>query len=202
MIRGRPPEFDREHALLEAARLFWRRGYSGTSTRALTAAIGISSSSLYSAFGSKAGLFAEAVEVYADRYAEIYRSAVAADSIGEAVDELLRESVIEFTQDPAEHPGCMVTSAIMTDSAETIEAAGHIAAMQEEGARLLEERFARGLAAGELVAGSSPTALADAVQAVWHGLSAQSNQGVGRDRLLAAAGTATHALKQTYTAVG
>ncbi|MBE8146005.1 helix-turn-helix transcriptional regulator [Brevibacterium casei] len=73
MIRGRPPEFDREHALLEAARLFWRRGYSGTSTRALTAAIGISSSSLYSAFGGKAGLFAEAVEVYADRYAEIYR---------------------------------------------------------------------------------------------------------------------------------
>ncbi|RAG71632.1 TetR/AcrR family transcriptional regulator, partial [Burkholderia multivorans] len=86
--------------MLEAARLFWRHGYSGTSTRALTSAIGISSSSLYAAFGSKAGLFAEAVEVYANRYAEIYRRAVASDAIGEVVETLLRESIIEFTQDP------------------------------------------------------------------------------------------------------
>ncbi|RAA21994.1 TetR/AcrR family transcriptional regulator, partial [Burkholderia multivorans] len=38
MMRGRPPAFERDQALLEAARLFWRHGYSGTSTRALTSA--------------------------------------------------------------------------------------------------------------------------------------------------------------------
>ncbi|MDN6748212.1 MAG: TetR/AcrR family transcriptional regulator, partial [Brevibacterium sp.] len=62
--RGRPPEFDREAAVLEAARLFWRRGYSGTSTRDLTSAIGVSTSSLYSAFGSKAGVLEESVSFY------------------------------------------------------------------------------------------------------------------------------------------
>ncbi len=79
--------------------------------------------------------------------------------------------------------------------------AGHIAAMQEEGARLLEERFARGLVAGELVAGSSPDSAGRRRPAVWHGLSAQSNRS-GPRPVAGARGIATHALKQTYTAVG
>ncbi|MFE2657713.1 MULTISPECIES: TetR/AcrR family transcriptional regulator [unclassified Brevibacterium] len=200
MMRGRPPAFERDQALLEAARLFWRHGYSGTSTRALTSAIGISSSSLYAAFGSKAGLFAEAVEVYAQRYAEIYRRAVAADAIGEVVETLLRESIIEFTQDPAVHPGCMVTSAIITDSAEASDAGEIISAMQAENARLLHARITRAVEDGELPADASPTALTDAVQAVWLGLSAQSNQGMSRERLLRAADLAAHALWGTCTA--
>lgn len=199
MNRGRPPGFDRDHALLEAARLFWRHGYSGTSTRALTSAIGISSSSLYAAFGSKAGLFAEAVAVYADRYAQIYRRAVAAETIVAVVEELLRESVNEFTQDPAEHPGCMVTSTIMTDSTGTASAAELIAGMQAENARLLTERVDRARAEGELGPGVETTALTDWVQALWHGLSAQSNQGVGRERLLAAADLATDMLTRWST---
>ncbi|WP_284433065.1 TetR/AcrR family transcriptional regulator [Streptomyces sp. TUS-ST3] len=54
--RGRPPAFGRERAILDAARLFWRRGCSGTSTRALTAALGPSAAILYGVFGHKAGL--------------------------------------------------------------------------------------------------------------------------------------------------
>jgi hypothetical protein len=54
--RGRPPAFGLERAILDAARLFWRRGCSGTSTRALTAALGPSASILYAVFGHKAGL--------------------------------------------------------------------------------------------------------------------------------------------------
>lgn len=44
--------------------LFWARGYEGVSIADLTAAIGVAPPSLYHAFGSKAGLFEEAVALY------------------------------------------------------------------------------------------------------------------------------------------
>ncbi|WP_329180242.1 TetR/AcrR family transcriptional regulator [Streptomyces decoyicus] len=93
---GTPPvAFDRDRAILDAARLFWRRGYSGTSTRDLTAALGLSTSSLYAAFGSKAGLFEEAVRTYAERYREIYRQAVAEKDLRTVIDQILIDSVHE-----------------------------------------------------------------------------------------------------------
>ncbi|MGW7025180.1 TetR/AcrR family transcriptional regulator [Streptomyces decoyicus] len=81
--------------ILDAARLFWRRGYSGTSTRDLTAALGLSASSLYAAFGGKAGLFEEAVRTYAERYREIYRQAVAEKDLRTVIDQILIDSVHE-----------------------------------------------------------------------------------------------------------
>ena len=73
--RGRPRSFDRDAALLAATRLFWARGYDGTSLADLRAAMGISTSSLYAAFGDKKALFEEAVLGYTARYTAIYADA-------------------------------------------------------------------------------------------------------------------------------
>lgn len=61
---GRPASFERETAVRTALDLFWARGYEGVSIADLTAAIGVAPPSLYHAFGSKAGLFEEAVALY------------------------------------------------------------------------------------------------------------------------------------------
>ncbi|MBK8031322.1 MAG: TetR/AcrR family transcriptional regulator [Chloroflexi bacterium] len=53
----RPREFDRDDVINRALRLFWERGYEATSIRDLIDATGISSSSMYEAFGDKRGLF-------------------------------------------------------------------------------------------------------------------------------------------------
>ncbi len=58
---ARQKEFNQEEVLEQAMRLFWENGYKATSIRDLLKATGISSSSLYEAFGDKRGLFLTAL---------------------------------------------------------------------------------------------------------------------------------------------
>ena len=64
---ARPLEFDRAEALDAALLLFWGRGYQATSLSDLVAAMGISRSSFYAAFGDKAALFRECLDLFAER---------------------------------------------------------------------------------------------------------------------------------------
>ena len=57
--------------------LFWRRGYEGVSINDLTTAIGIAPPSLYAAFGSKADLYREALDLYASGPGSLDFSAMA-----------------------------------------------------------------------------------------------------------------------------
>ncbi|MFJ5797794.1 TetR/AcrR family transcriptional regulator [Streptomyces decoyicus] len=185
--RGRPRAFDRDRVILDAARLFWRRGYSGTSTRDLTAALGLSTSSLYAAFGSKAGLFEEAVRTYAERYREIYRQAVAEQDLRTVIDQILIDSVHEFTQPSDAHPGCLLSSAAMTDSTSTLDTSAYYAELHSWNERALLARIERAVQDGELVAGTDAAALTGLVQSVVHGLSVRANLGTAREDLLATA---------------
>ena len=53
---ARPTEFDRTEVLDRATRLFWERGFGGTSISDLEAAMGIGRTSIYAAFGAKEDL--------------------------------------------------------------------------------------------------------------------------------------------------
>ncbi|MEV1044384.1 TetR/AcrR family transcriptional regulator [Streptomyces sp. NPDC049916] len=185
--RGRPRTFDRDHALLEAARLFWRRGYSGTSTRELTAALGVSTSSLYAAFGSKAELFEEAVRTYAERYREIYRQAVAEPEFTSVLERVLIDSVDEFTRPADEHPGCLLSSAAMADSTSTLDTHAYFAELQASNEHSLRSRIEQAVREGQLASSVDTGALTGVVQSVWHGLSARAILGTGRADLLATA---------------
>src|SRR5690554_5578312 len=128
--RGRPRLYDRDHVVLAAARLFWACGYSGASMRALNAACGLSSSSLYAAFGSKAGLFEEVVRTYAVRYRQIYERAVFEHSVWSVIERIFIESIAEFTQPSEDHPGCLISSAVMSDAPDTIDVKDYILQLQ------------------------------------------------------------------------
>ena len=185
--RGRPRTFTREKAILDAARLFWRHGYSGTSTRALTTALGLSTSSLYAAFGSKAGLFELAVRTYAERYHSIYQEAMAQKNIRDVVESLLIGSVYEFTQPGENHPGCIISSAVMTNSAETLNTQAYIQELQESDEQMLLVRIQKAHREGQLRSGASAPALTQLIQCVWQGLSASANRGADRETLLTTA---------------
>jgi len=63
---ARTQGFDREAVVRAARTLFWTTGFENASIAEIEAATGLSRSSVYNTFGSKRGLFDEAVQSYLD----------------------------------------------------------------------------------------------------------------------------------------
>jgi AcrR family transcriptional regulator len=57
-------KFERENVIRVASQLFWHKGFNATSTRDLQEAINMRPGSIYSAFGSKEGLYSESLKDY------------------------------------------------------------------------------------------------------------------------------------------
>ncbi|MCO1338873.1 hypothetical protein BJH93_08210 [Kocuria polaris] len=180
--RGRPRAFDRDDALLAATRLFWARGYDGTSLSDLTTAMEVSPSSFYAAFGSKKSLFTEAVQGYMQRYTAIYIGAVRCESAREASERILRDSVDEFT-DEKRPMSCLVVSAAIHGGSETIDVRKALEDHQQVLEGILAERIDQDKATGKLDADLDTALVTSWVRTLWEGLSNQSNSGVPRSRL-------------------
>ncbi|NDK31808.1 TetR/AcrR family transcriptional regulator [Nesterenkonia haasae] len=181
---GRPREFDRDDALRQAAHLFWLHGFSGTSTRMLTAALRISSSSLYASFGTKAELFDEAVRAYALRYSAIYDRALGESTVTSVIQRLLLESVAEFTRTNEGHPGCLTNSGVMSDTSATLDVRAFVADLQRADEARLRDRLEQAALDGSLSQTVNPFDLAELIQTIWQGLSTRAELGASRDELL------------------
>jgi len=84
------PQYDEEAVVDAAVHVFWRHGYAATSINELTAATGLSRSSLYQRFQDKDGLFREALTKYTQRVLT-RMSASHAETMRARLDALLRE---------------------------------------------------------------------------------------------------------------
>lgn len=109
---ARPREFD-EVAVLDAAmQCFWRRGYEATSVRDLVEKTGITSASLYNAFGDKRALYQRALDQYVEEsVADRIRRCEALPplaAIKAFFDEILTRSL-----EDRDHKGCMLVNAAL-----------------------------------------------------------------------------------------
>jgi TetR/AcrR family transcriptional regulator, transcriptional repressor for nem operon len=106
---GRPKEFDRDEVLARALGLFWQRGYRGVSVRELADAMGINVATVYSEFGDKERLFAEALAVYESRnvpgfIGSLERTDANLDTIAEVLG-----AFADFASSGSA-PGCLITN--------------------------------------------------------------------------------------------
>jgi len=106
---GRPRGFDEGEALAAALDVFWRQGYEATSLEDLTAATGLSRSSLYGCFGSKREVLLAALADYSEEsLARLEEIAARHAGAGDKV-----RAIIEALVDPQGGPrGCLMVNCI------------------------------------------------------------------------------------------
>jgi AcrR family transcriptional regulator len=181
--RGRPRVMNKEAALAVAARLFWERGYEGTSIADLTKEIGITPPSLYASFGSKDELFKQALDFYVAR--ETGERHVVLENAPTALEGLtfyLMDAVRSSTQDGCPR-GCAVATAVLQHAEENAGVAKGVAERRQATFVALRSRFDRAVGSGELPEGTDTYALARFYGAVLQGMSAQAADGACADTL-------------------
>jgi AcrR family transcriptional regulator len=182
---GRRQSFDRQAVLEEAMKLFWERGYEGTSFADLIAAMGISASTFYNSFGSKEQLFIEAVQHYisgpgGERVTNIFS---APHDTRTAFELLLEAAAFDFTS--SNYPaGCMISLAgthVPPDQQSVRDAMVEFRANFE---KMLKGRLRRGVETGDLASDTDVTELASFFGTVFRGMAVQARDGKSRKHLL------------------
>jgi AcrR family transcriptional regulator len=181
-VMGRPREFDTDAALEKAMRLFWAKGYEGTSVADLTETLRISRPSLYAAFGDKQSLFRAALERYAAGPAGYVAAALAQPTACEVAEHLLRGAA-DLQASSSNPGGCLTVSGAIAcgDEAEPVRQA--LNAHRTAGVALLRRRFEQAKAEHDLPKDSDPAALARFVAAVVYGMAVLASGGASRKEL-------------------
>src|SRR5881397_2814538 len=146
---GRPRAFDVDKALERALRMFWRKGFEGTSLSDLTKAMGINRPSLYAAFGNKEALFRKALDRYDAKLTVYMREALDEPTARGVAQRLLRGSA-DLLTDPRNPPGCLMVQGALacSESAESIRR--ELVARRAAAEVALRRRFERALTDGDL----------------------------------------------------
>jgi AcrR family transcriptional regulator len=189
---GRPREFDVDQALDRALKLFWRKGYEGTTLPELTRAMGINRPSLYAAFGSKEGLFRKALDRY-DEGPSAYLSEALKEPTARAVAQRLLDGDIDLVTDRRNPRGCLMVHGALAsgEAAESVRKLLISRRLASEAA--IRERFERALSDGDLPADTHPADLARYIVAVLQGIAVQAVGGASRAELRRVAAMALRA---------
>ncbi|MGD8790484.1 MAG: TetR/AcrR family transcriptional regulator [Burkholderiales bacterium] len=147
---GRSREFDTDAALDGALHTFWQQGYESTPMQDLCSAMALNPGSIYAAFGSKRGLFVEALKRYAETVsAEAMRRINGASSGLDGIRSYFAH-LIDAMVDGDRRFGCLITNSLVEFARNDPELAGmfdlHLARLETTFASAL----ARARAGGEI----------------------------------------------------
>lgn len=167
---ARPREFDETQALDAALACFWGRGYEATSVRELTDAMGISTPSIYNAFGGKRHLYVEALEHYCRTRTHPLLERIERQHTGVGAIVAFYREIIERSVADQERRGCfLINSAIEVAPHDKLMAkvvAAHLDAVRG----FLERQLQTARASGEIEIAGSTAGAADHLLSVLLGL--------------------------------
>ncbi|MGO4202103.1 TetR/AcrR family transcriptional regulator [Rhodococcus sp. TAF43] len=165
----------------KAIRLFWRQGYEATSVRDLTEELGIGAPSLYNAFGDKQQLFAEALQVYVERYGGFIDRALAEEPTAKAAAaRVFRDGPLRYTR-PDLPAGCLVVDGDAGTS--NAEVAALLTELRTSNVTAFAAKIRTDIHAHVLPADTDAVTLSRYTLTVLNGLAHAARQGAGRVQL-------------------
>ncbi len=168
---------------------FWKHGYETSSISDLTAAMGITAPSLYTAYGDKKQLFLEAMQLYAGSPYDIEQALAEAPTSREAAHRMLAAAAKAFTGALTPR-GCLLASATASGSSASADVQREVAQVRKEIQSRLKKRIDHDVSQGLLPAETSSQSLATMVIALIQGMSVLARDGMERQDLLAMASAA------------
>ena len=174
-------------------KLFWERGYEGTSFDDLIAAMSISASSFYNSFGSKERLYNEVVDQYVSETSTWFgRSLSEPGDTRVAFERLLQAAAEAFTRGdlPA---GCMISLAGTHVPPSLCSIRDLMMKHRATSETALVERLRRGVTEGDLPPDTDVEVLAVYFSVLFRGMAVKARDGASRKRLLEVARVAMRA---------
>jgi AcrR family transcriptional regulator len=165
-------------------RMFWIKGYEATSISDLTEVMGIGTTSLYAAFGSKDELYAEALRHYAASYENlVWERFRDANTVREAVEAYLYDSAAAMTGSDCELPrGCLATLGTVGSDGHA-ELAALMRSTRELAFKVLSSRLEKAVEDGELPRKLDVSMVCRFLQTVQSGMAIRARDGAERAEL-------------------
>ncbi len=153
-------------------RVFWDKGYEGTSLDDLTSAMGINRSSLYATFGDKEQLFRKVIQRYSSGPLGFLTQALEKPTAAAVVEALLKGGV-KFLADPGHPRGCLSLQGGLTCGTGAENVKNGLTELRNSGTHLIQRRLQRAQKERDLPPNVDPKDLARYITALLNGLSIQ-----------------------------
>jgi AcrR family transcriptional regulator len=180
--RGRPRAYDPETALAQAAEVFWKKGYDGTSLDDLAAATGMNRPSLYAAFGDKRALYLTTLQRYRDEARRMSLSLLEdKPALRVYLARFYKAALDLYTRGGAR--GCYTIGTAATQAVTDPSVRAFVAESARGTDAFLARLIGEAQARGEIARGADPMALAQVATAMLHTLAVRARAGVARKEL-------------------
>jgi AcrR family transcriptional regulator len=152
------------------------KGFSGASLSDLTSAMSLSATSIYAAFGSKEGLFLDALSLYKEcGFVKVWGALETAPTARHGIEAMLIASARLFNE-PGRPAGCLITLGTIEGAADP-GVTRITKELRQETRQLIEKRLKRGQLDGEIGEGVDCWMLASFFMTVQQGMAIQAQDG-------------------------
>ncbi len=157
---ARTKDFDEDEVLAKAVKLFWQKGYNGTSMQDLVDGLGISRSSIYDTFGDKHQLYLKALCTYRQKQEAVRNEILNASVPAKVAIRQLMDLTIDHLIRDKQHKGCFLVNSTVENAPHDKETNAIICQNDQQLANAFHEVIKRGQAKGEITSKQDPRALA------------------------------------------
>lgn len=165
-----PQQYDREEVVRRASELFWAKGFHATSARDLQVALDMRPGSIYSAFGSKEGLYQEALLAYVQHAQVKMEEAFAeSESVTGALKQFVKTTIVE-EKDALSSKVCFMIRTLTELGDEQSKTRTLCTTLQEQFEQQLAQYFKIAIKNGEVTGNLKPVEYARLFQIQFSGV--------------------------------